>query len=65
MREAITDRLRRALDATEQKSPELSQEFVGVGHLLPGILGAGHASDGASGAMRALQSSKRPDKGVD
>lgn len=55
MREAMTEQLRLVLDTAQLQARQLNQDFVGTEHLLLGILGASHASDGESEAVRALR----------
>lgn len=58
MREAMTEQLCLALEAAEAQARQLNQDYVGTEHLLLGLLGTDHASDGASEALRALRSSE-------
>ena len=55
MREVMTEQLRIALEAAQTQARELNQDFVGTEHLLLGMLGANHVSDGESEAVRALR----------
>jgi ATP-dependent Clp protease ATP-binding subunit ClpC len=55
MHEAMTEQLRRVLDAAQLQARQLNQDFVGTEHLLLGMLSASHASDGESEAVAALR----------
>lgn len=53
MREAFTNRLRAALDTAQDEARALNQEFVGVEHLLLGLLGGPGDAEAVEGLKLA------------
>lgn len=54
MRYDFTDRVRKALAIARERAMELGHDYVGTEHILLGLLGTKHGSDGAGAILRAL-----------